>query len=280
VSAGTLAADEKNTMTSRTASLTELANRYGSDKGTEGPSRHWHAHNYTDIYEAYLGGLRNAGLNLLEVGLGIPGDAWDAQVAHGRNALGGASMRMWYDYFPQASIFGADIHDASFLDNDRVRTFRVDQGERDELVAMAEQVPGGFDVVIDDGSHRPDHQQITFGALFPYLKPGGVYFIEDLMRNGKGDSDKGRFSAPDVLNTRRVFRRFQHEGSFPTPHAIGPDADALGEQIDSLGFHVPRIQVFTELRIDVRGRRAEPLTDPMTVYKAGTEAMVAIRKKR
>lgn len=259
-------------------SLTDLANKYGSDKGTEGPSRHWTAHNYTDVYEAYLGGLRRERINLLEVGLGIPGDAWDAQVAHGRNAIGGASMRMWHDYFPNANIFGADIHDANFLDSDRIQTFRVDQGDRAQLAAMAEQVDGGFDVVIDDGSHRADHQQITFGALFPYVKPGGLYFIEDLMRNGKGDSNKGRFSAPSVLNTRRVFRRFQYSGSFPSPNDIGPDAKTLGQAIKSVAFHVPRIQVFAELRIDVRGRRSDSVASPTTVYKAGTEAMVAIRK--
>lgn len=262
-------------------SLTELANKYGSDKGTEGPSRNWTVHNYTDVYEAYLGGLRTESITLLEVGLGIRGDAWEAQVAHGRNARGGASMQMWHDYFPNARIYGADIHDASFLDNDRIRTFRVDQGDRNQLTDMAEQVEGGFDVIVDDGSHRADHQQITFGVLFPYLKPGGIYIIEDLMRNGRGDRNTGRFASPSVLNTRRVFRHFQYERCFPRPHQIGPDdaADAIGETIQSVAFHVPAIRVYTELRFDVRSHRTQTITAPHLVYEAGTESMVAIRKR-
>ena len=39
---------------------------------------------------------------------------------------------------------------------------------------------GEFDVIIDDGSHRPMHQQISLVSLYPHLKPGGQYIIEDL----------------------------------------------------------------------------------------------------
>lgn len=259
-------------------SLTELANKHGSDKGTEGPSRYWPAHNYTDVYEAYLGGLRQEPIRVLEVGLGIPGDQWEAQVAHGRNAIGGASMKMWYDYFPKATIFGADIHDASFLDNDRITTFMVDQGKADTLVDMAERVGGQFDVIFDDGSHRADHQQITFAALFPYLKPGGLYIIEDLMNNGFGDNRSGRFATDEVINTRRVFRRFVNEGQFPTPHLLGDNAEALGADILNVAFHTPWITISSEISLSPKGGVRTP-EHPVTTYQAGTEAMCAIRKR-
>src|SRR5687767_11792216 len=86
-------------------SLTQLANLYGSDKGTAGPSPWWPPHNYTDVYEAYLGHLRDQPLLLLEVGLGVPGDAWKAEIAQGRNTGGGASIKMWHDYFSKARIY-------------------------------------------------------------------------------------------------------------------------------------------------------------------------------
>jgi hypothetical protein len=266
-------------MDSLKRSLTELANKYGSDKGTEGPSRHWPVHNYTDVYEAYLIGLRTRSINLLEVGLGVRGDSWDAQVAHGRNVRGGASMLMWHDYFPNAKIYGADIHEATFLDNDRITTFQVDQGNRDQLVEMAGQVDGGFDVIIDDGSHRADHQQITFGAVFPFLKPGGIYFIEDLMRNGRGDNQTGRFASPKVLNTRRLFRHFHYEREFLSPHGLGPNSEELATQIDYVAFHVPKLSFYTEIHSSLRGRTNHTLTPPTAVYEAGTEAIVAIRKR-
>src|SRR5262245_28421116 len=161
------------------ASLTELANKHGTDKGTVGPSETWQVHNYTDIYAAYLHHLRDEPINLLEVGLGVPGDdEWQVGIVHGRNA-GGASVKMWYDYFPKATIYGIDIHPGSFLENDRTKIFQLDQGSYSQLTEFAADLGVEFDVIIDDGSHRADHQQVTFSALFPSLKPGGLYFIED-----------------------------------------------------------------------------------------------------
>ena len=41
-------------------------------------------------------------------------------------------------------------------------------------------VDGGWDIVIDDGSHLPRHQLVSFCALFPFVRPGGLYIIEDI----------------------------------------------------------------------------------------------------
>ena len=39
---------------------------------------------------------------------------------------------------------------------------------------------GKFDIVIDDGGHNMIDQQISLGYLFKYLRPNGIYVIEDL----------------------------------------------------------------------------------------------------
>ncbi|HEY2766460.1 MAG TPA: hypothetical protein VGJ13_20985 [Pseudonocardiaceae bacterium] len=43
---------------------------------------------------------------------------------------------------------------------------------------MAETGP--LDIVIDDGSHISKHVIGSFDALFPHVRPGGLYVIEDL----------------------------------------------------------------------------------------------------
>lgn len=40
---------------------------------------------------------------------------------------------------------------------------------------------GGFDMIVDDGSHAVKHIWATLNALWPSVKPGGVYVIEDLV---------------------------------------------------------------------------------------------------
>lgn len=37
-----------------------------------------------------------------------------------------------------------------------------------------------YDIIIDDGSHMVRHVIASFEALFPYLRRGGLYIIEDL----------------------------------------------------------------------------------------------------
>ena len=39
---------------------------------------------------------------------------------------------------------------------------------------------GNFDVILDDGGHAMDHQQVSLGFLFQYIKPGGIFIIEDI----------------------------------------------------------------------------------------------------
>ena len=77
------------------ASLEQLAERHGSDKAT---------HGYCPFYEDLLARRRDEPLRVLELGVGgfdRPDDpAW-----------GGASLRMWKDYFPHGSVWGLDILD-------------------------------------------------------------------------------------------------------------------------------------------------------------------------
>lgn len=222
-------------------SLTDIANLEGTDKGTVGPSTKWPAHNYTDVYGAYLSPWRDRELTVLEIGLGVPGDSWDARIAHGRNEGGGGSLRTWYGFLPNARIYGADINPAPHLDNDRISTHVMDQGDPEAIAKFLESIGDvEFDVIVDDGSHKPDHQQVSFGCLFPRLKSGGLYIIEDLLTNGIGDGGANRRSSSDeALNTRRVLKHFRRTGAFETPHKI-VDPDYCADHIASLTFHVPR----------------------------------------
>ena len=62
-----------------------------------------------------------------------------------------------------------------------MRTVTGDQGNASVLRRWrAEMGGGGFDAVIDDGGHRNSQLAATFEAFWPEVRPGGVYFLEDL----------------------------------------------------------------------------------------------------
>jgi len=261
------------------SSLTEIANKYGTDKGTLGPSLEYGAHNYTDIYDAYLSEYRHDHVILLEIGIGAKGDKWSAHIVHGRNEKGGGSIRMWADYFSKGRIYALDINEAHYLDSDRVHTFVVDQGDLSSISHFLESTSHvEFDFIIDDGSHRPDHQQISLGMLFPRLRSNGIYFIEDLENNGKDDygerRNQGRHECESVYNTRKVIRSFADTGEFIHPHSI-INAQYLKNNISSICFHAPLPRIIpTALINKIMGKRGI-----LVQYKIGTERLCAIRKK-
>jgi hypothetical protein len=86
--------------------LTELANKYKSDKGTEEGG----CHAFSEIYDEYLIDQRDLVTNVLEIGI------WD-----------GSSLNMWHDYFPNAKIIGLDIEDKKQYENERITCDLIDQ---------------------------------------------------------------------------------------------------------------------------------------------------------
>ena len=144
-----------------TSDLASLAGRHGTDKW----GRHWYARHY----ETHFAPRRLEPLTVIEIGVGGYEDP----------AKGGASLRMWKEFFPQARIFGIDVHDKSAFEEERIRIFRGSQDDPAFLDGVLADT-GPPDIVIDDGSHRNDHVVASFQALFPRLREGGIYAVEDL----------------------------------------------------------------------------------------------------
>jgi hypothetical protein len=71
--------------------------------------------------------------------------------------------------------------------------------------------PIEFDFILDDGSHKQEDHQISFGFLFDYLKRGGTYFIEDV-RGGKHHAALVSHFKKKAYSTIDIFKKFQNTG--------------------------------------------------------------------
>jgi hypothetical protein len=127
---------------------------YDIDKGPR-------LHGYTDHYGQFFRPLRSKPITLLEIGI-----------------LKGGSLRLWRRFLPKARIVGIDL-ELPDLNLPGVEMHAGDQSDVEFLVSLISRY-GGFDVVIDDGSHVGTHVRTSFHVLFPALRPGGWYVIEDL----------------------------------------------------------------------------------------------------
>lgn len=135
--------------------LHELGLRHGTDKAT--------FHGYCDFYEEHLP-PRDTVTRLLEVGI-----------------MHGASLRMWHDWFTNAQIYGVD-NDYDLFDSAEAHRCGLIYADATKADDVRERLApfGPYDVIIDDGSHLTQDQQDAWYYLWPHLRPGGAYVIEDL----------------------------------------------------------------------------------------------------
>ncbi|HWA96674.1 MAG TPA: class I SAM-dependent methyltransferase [Terracidiphilus sp.] len=138
-----------------------MALLFGTDK--------WGSHWYTQHYQRYFEQLRKKRLNVLEIGVG----------GYEEIDGGGASLRMWKAYFRKSRIVGIDLYDKSHLSEHRIDIRQCDQTDSEALLRLSHEY-GGFDIIVDDGSHINEHMIRTFQVLFPELKPNGIYIVEDV----------------------------------------------------------------------------------------------------
>ncbi|KAG4439331.1 hypothetical protein IFR05_005206 [Cadophora sp. M221] len=146
-------------------SFLEIATKHGTDKVNP--------HHYNHMYEKYLDPVRDRPLKMLEIGLGC-------NMAYGP----GKSYYTWLEFLPNVDLYYIEYDRACVEkwshDMKNVKVFTGDQADTKFLETFISASGGGFDIIIDDGGHFMNQQITSLNKLFPIVKPGGMYFIEDL----------------------------------------------------------------------------------------------------
>ena len=191
--------------------LHDLMAKYGSDKAP---------HGFCEFYEKWFGPVRQDVKSVLEIGI-----------------ADGASIRGFLDYFPNARVYGLDVprgRDFVGLYGDmnawpvsaRFTGLLADQANRAHL-NNAVQDYGPWDIVIDDGGHTMEQQQVSLGVLFPHTCM--FYVVEDLhtsfmdeitIYDPNGPKRSYPTGAADMLTTYDYLKTLH-----PDAHIFDRDAD-------------------------------------------------------
>lgn len=153
--------------------LTQLANKYKSDKGT----LYYNGHGYARAYEQYLEPLRNREFSLLEIGVAPPHP--DADRSPGDVAAG--NLRMWRDYFKKANIVGLDMTGATGVaPADGMVVLGGNPRDAQCLDKALAAASGGYRMIVDSTGEMPGVRLTALAHLLPGVPPGGYYFAENL----------------------------------------------------------------------------------------------------
>jgi hypothetical protein len=218
--------------------LDVLAEHYGTDKA---PS----SHNYTPLYGRYLDyASRQKSGTLLELGWG----------GHEDPNKGGESARMWNEWLPGWDVVVVDNEKKNFP-ADLLDAVTLLDGWDQADPAIGDNY-GPFDVIIDDASHLSSKTIESFELLWPHLKSGGWYVVEDTHSSyhdeyyGKTEahrdpgmgvhSDGYRFDKEQPITAMAFLKRLADEANFANRGEqwdLYPDAYWDGYEVAEIHFH-------------------------------------------
>ncbi|PJE24766.1 MAG: hypothetical protein CK431_04390 [Mycobacterium sp.] len=186
---------------------------------------------------------------------------------HSNPDNGGRSARAWAEYFANGQVYVVDLTPKNFADRDEWPNVHLyDRTSQADAAALAEMhaVSGDFDIIIDDASHVSSLTIRSFEILWPFVKPGGYYVIEDLHSSyhpwyfGPREANENP-SAP--VNPRhptamQYFKRIADEAFFRGTKRHGPKVNGskfewdcyprkywLGYEVESVSFCAPQLIV-------------------------------------
>ncbi len=195
-------------------SLLDIALKHGTDKAE---------HGFCEIYERRLGDRRLEPLKVLEIGV-----------------FYGASLRMWREYLPNAEIHGVDLDVKRCGDVEGATLHQMDANDTKELAKLSEK-HGPWDLVVDDGSHTMKHQQSTFLALWPHVKPGGFHVIEDIhtsflpkLESCSADAHNEKL----VHTTFRMVESLKYEKAFHSKYVTAQKFDEIRQSVEHVTIWV------------------------------------------
>ena len=148
--------------------LIDLIDNYLTDKNT--------SHSYISTYERLFSSKKMFKNNILEIGIGEPK----------QNKENGGSIKLWFDYFPNSTIYGLDIIDISNVNdiiknNDRIKLFTsINAYDTTFIENTFVKNDIKFDILLDDGPHTLDSMIFFVTHYLPLLNETGVLVIEDI----------------------------------------------------------------------------------------------------
>ena len=175
------------------------------------------AHGYAKIYEDLFKSQRNKPLKILEIG----------------SFYGNASAALFF-YFRNSLIYSADINpDMYKYKGSRLINYFVDSSSRESIIKNILSQNIEFDIIIEDASHMLKDQIISLFILFPKIKKGGLFIIEEIDFPEKKEDMRIGQSKPDL---KTILKKIQTNEDFDSEYVNKNEKEYLISNVGSISF--------------------------------------------
>jgi len=125
-------------------------------------------HSYLGLYQKLLISKKETAKNVLEIGINQ-----------------GGSIKLWYDFFPNATIYGLDIIKikdmwSEIRNKTRIRLGRFDAYDENFVNNNFLNKDIRFDFMLDDGPHTLESMKQFIKLYTPLMTYDGILIIEDI----------------------------------------------------------------------------------------------------
>jgi hypothetical protein len=195
-------------------SLTDLANRFKSDKG----NTYACAHHYTPKYEELLNILKDQTdtIRLLEIGL----------CRNGGDTI--PSLMMWKEFLNKGHFTGFDINSVFLRHNGQYDNIEIKVGDQSNTNDLQKLKTHKYNIIIDDGYHASKHQQISFKTLWDSVENGGYYVIEDLHWQPEPES---------CMPTKKLFESWALQNYISSEYISAEEVAGIVASIEKIEFY-------------------------------------------
>jgi predicted O-methyltransferase YrrM len=175
----------------------------------------------------------------------------------------GESTRWLAELFPNADIFAADIlpQQPEWPCGPKIFYAQVDQGDRPLVRELLAAIETPIDLIIEDGSHIPQHQAACLADGLARLRPGGLYIVEDMGTSHPAQQAFAHYSLredrrqPNVLNVLLAIQHLKDIGRDISPEICAqlsaPDFFSIDE-IAMLAASMGRVEIFKRTQLPLR----------------------------
>ena len=125
-------------------------------------------HSYLPLYDKLLLPIKEKAKTILEIGV-----------------LRGGSIKLWYDYFKKATIYGLDIKDLVKINELKkkkriILNLSINAYDKNFVKTNFEDKDIKFDFILDDGPHTLKSMLQCITLYSKLLKDNGILIIEDI----------------------------------------------------------------------------------------------------
>ena len=175
------------------------------------------AHGYAKFYEDLFKPIQDKPLKILELG----------------SFYGNASAALFF-YFRNSLIHSADINpDMYKYKGSRLKNFFVDSSSRESIIKNILNQDTEFNIIIEDASHMLKDQIISLFMLFPKIKKGGIFIIEEIDFPEKKEDMRIGQNMPDL---KTILKKIQSNEDFDTEYINKNEKEYFISNVSSISF--------------------------------------------